>query len=293
MSSAEVWRVPYLWVPFEPLMESDTDDPATAVSFHADSGGARNWGDEVKETTEVENELNELCRSVGSEPWFTSKQTSPNISLEDVQRELNELCRSVKSEPWFTSKQFSGGQQMQQQHAKPVAVAETSTTNLGGGVQFFTELNPGNFPNLSEQTPNPPLGVGVEVHETTTEDACSCGSLLHSDEAEADDHLLFDYDADFSAEAPFRRLLGCFMTPGQADRILSEAEGKYGAFENIMPFTDEEVQWLESVRPALLHLGLDSQTVQALLVPQLWKPKFLMVQLLVACSCGRGCKDLG
>ena len=70
------------------------------------------------------------------------------------------------------------------------------------------------------------------------------------------------------------------MTLEQADRILSEAEGKYGAFENIMPFTDGEVQRLESVRSALLQLGFDCQSVQALLVPQLWKPKFLMLEVM-------------
>ena len=328
-------------------MESDTDDAAAAVSSHAGSGGARNWEDEVKDTTELENELKELWRSVESEPWFTSKQTSPNISLEDMERELHDLMSA-------------GEQQQQQQHAKSMAVTETLTTNLGGGVQFLTELNPGNFPNPFQQQPNPPLGVEVEVEETAIEDACSNRSLPQSrrvDEAEADDlmsagvqqqqqqhaksmavtetlttnlgggvqfltelnpgnfpnpfqqqpnpplgvevevektaiedacsnsssphscRVEAEADADAPA-APFRRLLGRLMTLEQADRILSEAEGKYGAFENIMPFTDGEVQRLESVRSALLQLGFDCQSVQALLVPQLWKPKFLMLEVM-------------
>jgi hypothetical protein len=243
----------------------DTDDPATAVFSHAGSGGARNWGDEVKETTELENELEELFRAVEREPWFTPSKfsISPNISLEDIERELHDLMSA-------------GGQQQQQQHAEPVAMAETLTTNLGGGIQFLAELNPGTSPKpFKDQQPNPPLGVEVEVNETTTEDDCSNGGMQHSrraDEAEA--------DANAPAETPFRRLLGQLTTLEQADEILKKAEGKYTAFERIIPFTAGEVQRLESVRPALLHLGLDIQTVQALLVPQLWKPKFLMLEVV-------------
>ena len=170
----------------------DTDDPATAVFSHARSGGARTWGDEVKKTTELENELEELWREVESEPWFTPNEfpISPNISLEDIERELHDLMSA-------------GGQQQQQQHAEPVAMAETLTTNLGGGIQFLAELNPGTSPKpFKDQQPNPPLGVEVEVNETTTEDDCSNGGMQHSrraDEAEA--------DANAPAETPFRRLL--------------------------------------------------------------------------------------
>ena len=111
----------------------------------------------VNELEELENGLEELLGDAEGEP--------SNLSLEDMERELLDL--------------MSAEQQQQQQHAEPVAVAGTLTIP-GGGVQFFTELNPGKFPKLFKQQPISPPGVEVEVDDTVTEDACSNGGKQHS-----------------------------------------------------------------------------------------------------------------
>ena len=79
--------------------------------------------------------------------------------------------------------------------------------------------------------------------------------------------------------APFRKLLTEFMSDAKADHVWQAAAGKVCAYEEIEPFSESLTGRLMPVRTALLKF-LPVGTVQKLLTPQLWGPKWLMLEVV-------------
>ena len=79
--------------------------------------------------------------------------------------------------------------------------------------------------------------------------------------------------------APFRKLLTEFMSDAKADHVWQAAAGKVCAYEEIEPFSESLTGRLMPVRTALLKF-LPAGTVQKLLTPQLWGPKWLMLEVV-------------
>ena len=87
--------------------------------------------------------------------------------------------------------------------------------------------------------------------------------------------------AEAAADAPLRGLLSQLMPEAQADRILRHTRGARCRFEeHVASFSDDQLQKLEPVRSSLLNFGLENQQVDVLFAPQLWNPRFLMLEVM-------------
>ena len=194
----------------------------------------------------------------------------------------------------------SGGNSGDRQ-AKVVATKNAAVKPGGGSYPTGDESK--NFFRNTNKTPPIILNknkVDTEAGEDATAKASSGGGSRNKNERKRQrkkeklERARVAAEATIEADekargAPFRDLLTEFMPSADADFVWHAAAGKVlCAFEEIEPFfgvIEGASRRLGPVQAALLKF-LPAKTVEKLLVPQLWGPKWLMLEVVHSLLCG-------
>ena len=230
---------------------------------------------------------------------FKKKQNPPNILFfgnvvdteagDAVATETGSSSSSSKSKCDSSSKQ-----------AKEVAATNAAVKSGGGSYPSGSDFN--NF--FKKQTISPPIvpyrnKVDTEAGvEATAKASSSSGSSSNGKgsgnkknqkqrqrkkeklaRARATTEVAI-MAAEAAAGAPFCKLLATFMSVADANQVWQAAAGKVCvAYEELQPFSETLLGRLGQVRATLLKF-LPAGTVEKLLVPQLWGPKWLMLEVV-------------